>query len=76
MNRKYYTRARKQITRNYIKTICTYAQKDKEWFEKQLTCVSDKNSFVGLKFSQPKIPKILMSSNRQKKVDGMFRILF
>ena len=27
-------------------------------------------------FFQPKIPKILMSSNRQKKFDGMFRIVF
>ena len=75
-NRKYNTRTREHIARNYIKIMCTYAPEDKEWFTKQLTRFSDKDSFVGLKFSQPKIPKILMSSNRQKNFDGMFRIEF
>ena len=69
------TRTHEHIARNYIKLICTYVPEDKEWFEIQLTHISDKNPFVGLKFSQPKIPKILMSSNRQKKFDGMFRML-
>lgn len=56
--------------------ISTHVSKEKKHFKNTIYSSFRQNPFVGLKFSQPKKDKILMSPNRQIKFDGMFKILF